>query len=302
MEIDTLAVTNALIDMETDDGRRVRLSKLNTTLYNLTSSGETLLDLSAEIAAANPALEGSVTLKGKAQMRLNRCDVREFSARYTPRAGLIPAAAGPINVHAKGVYNLAGGKASVLSVKLETGASSVELSGEADVQAKSFAGKLDIAATPRKLATAFGVSLPLKRGLENFKLQSPLSVSPQATHLGEMQGMLDATSLAGKLSYELAGRISGNLRIGAVDVDALTAAGPLSAPEVFAALRLGPIEAFAAAPASKPAPAPAAPAKGKAPAGSLPAVDLDLAVASVTVSKLTLKDIHAKKPDRASTG
>ncbi len=315
LEIDTLAITNGAVYLELTPGQSLRLSKLNVTLNNLKPGAEMRLDLSTDLAASKPALDAALTLKAKGKLEANRCDLREFSAKFTPRSGIIPAAAGVIALDAQAVYDFTAEKAAPALLKLAVQGSTVELSGEADAKAAAFNGRIKLDTQPRKLAQAFGQTLPLKRGLESFKLQTPLTANAQMVNLGAIQGMLDSTGIEGKLACDLnRTHISGNLKFGALDVDALTASAtpllppllPLT-PEALAehvARLLAPDEALAASPRPQqraqqktqqpPAQQQPAAVQSRPASGGLPSVDLDLAAASITAAKLQFKDIRAK--------
>lgn len=309
LEIAELSITNGSLALDTGAGTSVRLSKLNLSLSNLKAGEEMRLELSTDLAADKPALEGAITLAAKARLQAARCELSELSTRYTPRSGLVPAALGAITLTARGAYDLNGDKIALDLLKLAAQAASLDLSGEADLKTRAFNGKAAVDGSPRRLAQAFGVRLPVKKGLESFKLQSPLVASERAIALGSIRGMLDSTSIAGALNCEPGKmHIGGNLRFGALDVDALNASGPF-APEAVAgrlAALLGPSEAHAAAknrPTAAGAQQRAAPrqgaqaAQGKQASGNvsgLPSADLDLAIASVTAAKLRFNDISAR--------
>jgi AsmA protein len=325
VEIGELTVNNASLFLDAGAGQKLTLSKLDVRLNNLRAGEETHLELSAGISLNEPALEGSLSLTAKGIMRENGGEVRELSARYTPSGGIIPAGAGPLDLSARGDCDLGAGKVERALLALAMKTAKVELSGGADLRAETFAGALALESEPRGLLQSLGIRPPLKRGLELFKLKSPVSLSGRAISLGAIRGALDGTSIEGSLTVDAEKRISGELRIGDIDIDALTTAfgpdapafPPLPAPATLAqraALIFTPTPALAASPPAarrqqappaagkkagdarprRPESAPAAPSAPSAGTGGLPALHLDLNVASVTVSKLRFKDIRAK--------
>ncbi|MCL1985474.1 MAG: AsmA family protein, partial [Betaproteobacteria bacterium] len=318
VEIGKLSLTNASIYLEMDSGQNIRLSKFAMELDNLKPGAEMRLDLSTNLAVSAPALEGMLALKAKARLQTQNYELRDITLRFTPGKGVVPAAVGAIDLALQANYELSSGKLNLALFSLSAQGSKMELTGDADTRTLAFDGKFKVDSAPRKLVQALGVSLPFKNGLESFKLQSSLAITNQALSLAAIQGMLDTTSIDGKLSVDLNRmHVAGNLNIGALNLDALMASVPLlPAPltEALAAL-ISPAEALAATEqkpskkASQPAPAAAPPARAvqvntvepktpdippAAAKSALPSVDVELACASLTASKLQFKDIRAK--------
>ena len=311
VEVNRLRLTNASIYLELSPQQTIRLSKLNMELDNLKVGAEMRLDISTSLAVSEPVLEGTLALKVKALLQAQNYELRDATLRFTPVKGVVPAAIGPIDLALRAKYEISSGKLNLALLNLTAQGAKVELDGEADIKTSAFNGKLKVDSAPRKLAQALGISLPFKKGLESFKLQNTLAMTGRTLSVGAIQGMLDTTSMDGKLSLDLNKmHVAGNLNLGTLNLDALMAsAPPLPAPltEVLAAL-FSPTEALAAAPQKAPQktppPAPKSPSAEAAPkvqsappaaAGSgLPSVDMDLACASLTVSKLQFKDIRAK--------
>jgi len=312
VEVNRLRLTNASIYVEISPGQSVRLSKLSMELDNLKAGADMRLDLSTDLAVSSPAQEGALTLKAKARLQTQKYELRDLALRFTPAKGVVPAAAGAIDLALQAQYELDSGKLALTLLSLAVQGSKVELAGNADINTLAFNGNFKVDSAPRKLAQALGISLPFKKGLENFKLQSSVAMAGRTLTLDAIQGMLDTTGIDGKLSLNLNKmHVAGNLNLGALNLDALMASAPLlPAPltEALAAL-ITPAEALAATtqkpPAKTPQPAPQAPAKTPQPApkapppaatnsGDLPSVDMDLACASLTASKLQFKDIRAK--------
>ncbi|MDR0239734.1 MAG: AsmA family protein [Deltaproteobacteria bacterium] len=314
VEVNRLRLTNASIFLEMGSGQTVRLSKLNLELDNLKVGEEMRLDLSTQLAMSDPDLEGALALKAKAYLQTQNYELRDISLRFTPVKGVVPAAIGPIDLALRAKYEISSGKLNLAMLSLTAQGAKVELDGEADVRTLAFNGKLKVDSPPRKLAQGMGISLPFKKGLESFKLQNTVAMTGQTLSLGSIQGMLDTTSIDGKLSLELGKmHVAGTLNLGALNLDALMASAPLLpvlSTEALVAL-ISPAEALAAtsqrapsksqpaAPRTPPAePGPATPKSPNTPPAAannaLPSVDMELACASLTVSKLQFKDIRAK--------
>ena len=319
VEVNRLSLTNASISVEISPGQTVRLSKLAMELDNLRVGAEMRLDLSTNLAVSEPALEGALALKAKARLQTQNYELRDVTLRFTPGKGVVPAAVGAVDMALQATYEISSAKLNLALLSLAVQGSKVELAGDADVNTQAFNGRFKVDSAPRKLAQALGVSLPFKKGLDSFKLQSSLAVAGRAINLDSIQGMLDTTSIDGKVAVDL-GRmhVAGNLKLGALNLDALMASAPLpsASPLGELAALISPAQALAATPqkAKSPQPAPKAPAAApasKAPAAAaapkaapkvqnapsaagLPYVDMDLACASLTVSKLQFKDIRAK--------
>ncbi|MDR2695256.1 MAG: AsmA family protein, partial [Deltaproteobacteria bacterium] len=321
VEVNRLRLTNASIHVEISPGQTVRLSRLAMELDNLKVGADMRLDLSTNLAVSSPALEGALALKAKARLQAQSYELRDVALRFTPSSGVVPATAGPIDLALQASYALSSGKLSLALLSLAAQDSKVELAGEADVKTSAFNGKFKVDGAPRKLAQALGVSLPFKKGLNIFKLQSSLAMTGRTINLDSIQGALDATNIDGRLSLDL-GRmhVAGNLNLGALDLDALMASAPLLSfpPAWTPAALFSPAQALAAtslhaaqrSPQPAPKAAPAAPRAQNAPppasapaalkvqnapsAAGLPSVDMELACASLTLSKLQFKDIRAK--------
>ena len=312
IEVNKLSLTNASLYLEMEPGQTVRLSKLNMELTDLRVGSEMRLDLSTNLAVSSPALEGALALKAKARLHTQNYELRDLTLRFTPSKGLVPAAVGAIDLAVQANYEINSGKLNLPKLNLTAQGSKVVLAGDVDTKTLACNGQFTVDSAPRKLAQALGLNLPFKKGLDGFKLQSSLAMTGQTLSLGSIQGMLDSTSIDGKLSLDLSRmHVAGNLNLGTLNLDALMASAPLPpaplAGEALAAL-LSPPEAWAAAsrpspaPKKAPQPAPAAPVAPKAqnvqpaPAtgSGLPSVDIELACASLTASKLQFKDIRAK--------
>ena len=312
VEVNRLSLTNASIFLEMKPGQTVRLSKLNLELDNLKVGAEMRLELSTNLVLSSPVLEGALTLKAKALLQTQNYELRELALRFTPGKGIVPAAVGAMDLALQAKYELNSGKLNLALFSLSVQGSRVELAGDADVRTSAFNGKFKVDSSPRKLAQALGLNLPFKKGLENFKVQSSLAMTGKTLSLDAIQGMLDTTSIDGKLSLDLSRmHVAGALNLGALNLDALMASAPLlPAPltEALAAL-ISPAEAWAAAAQKAPQPAPKASSPSEAPvqtapkapntppaaaSGDLPSVDMELACASLTASKLQFKDIRAK--------
>ena len=329
VEVNRLSLTNASIHVEISPGQTVRLSNLAMALDNLRVGAEMRLDISTNLAVSNPVLEGALVLKAKARLQAQNYELRDVTLRFTPGRGIVPASTGAIDLALQANYELSSGKLNLALLSLAVQGSKVELVGEADVKIPAFNGKFTVDSSPRKLAQALGAGLPFKKGLNIFKLQSSLAMTGRTINLDSIQGTLDSTNIDGKLSLDL-GRmhIAGNLKLSVLDLDALMASVLPPTPPVWTPAALfSPAQALAAtsqhaaqrapqpAPKTAPAarttpkahttppavPAPAAPAAPTAPktqnappATGLPSVDLELACASLTVSKLQFKDIRAK--------
>jgi len=302
--VNRLRLTNASIYVEMQSGQSVRLSKLTMELDNLKVGADMRLDLATDLAVNSPVLEGALALKAKARLQAQKYELRDVTLRFTPAKGVVPATAGAIDLALQAQYELDSGKISLALLSLAVQSSKVELAGNADVNTLAFNGNFKVDSAPRKLAQALGVSLPIKKGLESFRLQSPVAMAGRTLTLGAIQGMLDATSLDGKLSLDLSRmHVAGNLNLGVLNLDALMASAPLLPAPLTEALSglLTPAEALAATaattqkvpPKAQQQPAPKAP-PAPVNSGSLPSVDMDLACASLTVSKLQCKDIRAK--------
>jgi uncharacterized protein involved in outer membrane biogenesis len=268
------------------------------------------LDLSSNIAVNSPALEGAFTLKAKARLHAQKYELRDIALRFMPGKGIVPATAGAVDMALQATYEFTSGKLNLALLSLAVQGSRVELAGDADAKTLAFNGTFKVDSAPRKLAQALGVSLPFKKGLESFKLQSPLTVAGRTLSLDAIQGMLDTTGIDGKLSLDL-GRMhmAGNLNLGALNLDALMASAPQPPAPLAEALiaLISPAEAVAATTQTVPSKAPqaassAAKAQNVPPAAAvnsgLPSVDMELACASLTASKLQFKDIRAKARGR----
>ena len=302
VEVSRIRLTNASFYIEVSPGQNVRLSNLTMELDDLKVGANMRLDLSTNIAVSSPALEGALALKANARLQTQKYELHDIALRFTPAKGVVPVAAGPIDLALRATYELDSNKLRLALLSLAVQGSKVELAGDADVNTLAFNGTLKVDSAPRKLAQALGISLPFKSGLENFRLQSPLAMTGRTLNLDAIQGMLDTTGIDGKLSLDLNKmHVAGNLSLGALDLDALMASAPLlptPLAETLAAL-ISPTEALAATSRKAPQQAtseapPVAQKVQNAAVSGLPSVDMELACASLTASKLQFKDIRAK--------
>jgi len=298
VEVNRLHLTNGSILLETSPGQAVRLSGLAMELDNLKPGAEMRLNFSANLAVSSPALEGTLAFKAKARLQAQKYELRDVALRFMPGKGIVPAAVGAVDLSLQANYDFVGGKLNLALLTLAVQGSKVDVSGDADVRTQAFNGNFKVDGSPRKLIQALGVSLPFKKGLEIFRLQSPMMMAGRTLNLPALQGMLDTTGIDGKLSLDMNRmHVIGNLNLGMLNLDALMASDlPLS--EALAEL-ISPAEALAATPAPArtvpPQPASVAPKAPSAAAGSgLPSVDMDLACASLTAFNLQFKDIRAK--------
>ena len=307
VEVNRLSVTNASILLEIHPGQSLRLSKLNLELDNLKVGAEMRLDISANLAMNGPALEGALTLKAKARLQKQSCELRDCALRFTPDKGIAPAAPGPVDLALQAHYELDSGKLNLTLFSLSALGSRLEIAGDADIATSAFNGRCKVDGVPRKLAPALGLNLPFDQGPASFKLQSSLAMSGKTLSLGSIQGKLDATGIDGNLSLELSRmHVSGALNLGALNLDALMASAPLPPyrPAEAPAALISPAEALAATSQKAPPAVPKAPAQPAASAAQnappatassdLPSVDLELTCASLTLAKLQFKDIRAK--------
>jgi len=300
IEVNRLRLTNASCSLETAPGQTVRLSGLDMELDNVRLGAEMRLNLAARLAVSAPVLEGALSFKAKLRLETQKYELRELALRFTPDKGILPASTGAIDLAAQAAYDFTGGKLQLPLLSLAAQGSKVELSGDADAKTQAFTGMFKVDSAPRKLMSALGVSLPFKKGLESFRLQSPVALAGRTLSLHAIQGMLDTTALDGKLSLDMVRMYAaGNLNLGALDLDALMASAPGVFASESAAMFLSPAEAQAAQARTTPSqPASGALKTQNSSAAGLPAVDLDLACTLLTVSRLQFKDIRAKARGR----
>jgi AsmA protein len=299
MEVNRIRLTNASLSLEMIPGQTVRLSRLDMELDDLKAGVEMRLNLAGRLAVSSPEMEGALALKARARLPAQKYELRDVTLRFTPDKGILPASAAmDAALHVS--YDVIGGKLNLAHLSLAVQGFRLELAGDADAKTQVFSGILKMDGSPRKLAQALGVSLPFNEGLEICKLQSPVAMAGRTLSFHAVQGALDTTTVDGQLSLDMRRKyVAGRLKLGTLNLDALMASVPLPAPDAPAAL-FGPAEALAAparVPPNDPQPAPATPgAQSVTPAANsgLPTVEMELACASLTVSKLQFRDIRAK--------
>lgn len=307
LELERLNISNGSLTLELVPGQLVHISALNAAISNLKTGAEATIKLDMGIACDKPALSANFSLSGHARLSAgaqeDTLSLRQTKLSFTPLGGLVPAALGPIQMSVDGSYALASGTTQLEALKVSLQGLAVEASGKGAALTPAFTGSVKVQAEPALLARHLGVSLPAVPGTGKVQMQGAVSADPHVLALTQLSGDADGVSLSGDLTLEMGAlpAVLGSLKVGHVNLDAPAVKaskaengkrGAAAVADKGKTVATGKPAAQAAVRSSvnsgDPRPS------GKASATVYPRVRVDITLASLTVSKITLENVFAK--------
>ena len=284
LELGRVEIVDARIRFADAAGNRADIDGLQLTLTNVRRHADMTLETGFRYAVRQSDREasGSFNLKGTFRYYAPNLTIQDLQAQLVPQTGPLPAGLGPLTLQAAGALNFAERRLKFPGMALTCATGRLELAGEADLTALTFAGTLSLVTAPRATAALWGVTLPAQ-GEDRLELSGGLECSPRHLALRELKGRLDATQLDGALQLDAgqAPALTGALHVNEIRVDRYLPAKPAGTDKAPAA------KAEVARPAEK--------SGDKAAAPTLPVVwpkvDISLAVDTLRYREMGVQNL-----------
>lgn len=284
VELTSLHIVNGSVDMDNGQGQKVRLNALDLKLNNLAPGKDADSQLSVQIDVSQHGttlVAGKLTQKGQIRLAPEQVTCSGLEVTFNPEKGRIPASAGPVRLKADASFALAGQVLTLTSLQLSAAHTDMSLSGVLHLDPLTFTGNSSLTCAPDKMLHALGMAGPLPRMPQSFNQKFALTFANNKLDIPEYTATLDKSTITGSLSLTLPqGKqpltVHKRVRIDQLNLDQyLDAASTEKNQDAKSAQSMA-----------------SAPAPSAAPASSLPTVDADITIASLTVRKITLQNLH----------
>lgn len=222
LELRQVRVEQARINFTDAVGNRLGIDGLHLDLKNVRRHADMTVDtgFSYSLSQGGQDISGSFALKATVRYQAPNLTVRDLQLGLTPKSGPLPEGLGPLALQGEAALNFATRKLRLQNVALACASSRAELSGEADLGSRSFAGALSLVTAPRALAALWGVRLP-QQGEDRLEVSTGLECSPSRVALHQLKAARGKTHLEGSLDLSLRPdtAIRGNLRLNDIVIE-----------------------------------------------------------------------------------
>lgn len=303
-----------------DDFGTMRMEGFNLSVENLRRreeaevQGDFVLDLVSAPAATpdrgvprasraaapetGTLLKGNLAFRARVRYYAPNLTLRQASVTLTPLAGVVPAAAGPLQLSADAALNLQTLRLRLALARLSTPPARLELRGEGALAPLAFTADATVEGSLTALAALAG--LRLAPSGDALSLQSRVELTETAVHLQNMRAGAGTLTLNGDLAIGLplgaqAMSLRGEVRattLALAEFLPRSAAGPKTEAEKTAVRARGAsadVKARAKSGTQGNAKAGATPATGTG--AGLPTLDLGVSVATVRHAGLELRNL-----------
>lgn len=290
-----------------DDFGTMRMEGFNLSVENLRRreeaevQGDFVLDLVSAPATApktETLLKGNLAFRARVRYYAPNLTLRQASVTLTPLAGVVPAAAGPLQLSADAALNLQTLRLRLAPARLSTPPARLELRGEGALAPLAFTADATVEGSLTALAALAG--LRLAPSGDALSLQSRVELTETAVRFQNMRAGAGTLTLNGDLAIGLplgaqAMSLRGEVRattLALAEFLPRSAAGPKTEAEKTAVRARGAsadVKARAKSGTQGNAKAGATPATGTG--AGLPTLDLGVSVATVRHAGLELRNL-----------
>lgn len=209
LEVGRLSIARATLAYRDGiTGQDIRARELNILLEDLRPGSPATLSLDTLLALRNPEMEAALSFKGRLQAdggALVRAQGLQII--FTPRTGLIPAAAGPIRLNGDVAYDLNASRANLSNLQLTTPHSSLAANITANLGAAMPGAvpgtdiQFKITGSPRKTLASLGVVLNTAdaTALDATDLTGTVSLQGTTVNIASLKGNVDSTAITAAL-------------------------------------------------------------------------------------------------------
>ena len=224
VELKKLTISQGAVLFVDADGTRLSLDKIDLSVENLRRREEAALQCSLAIdwrdADTAPLLTGQLTASALLRYYMPNLTFRQVALQLEPRAGLIPAQAGPLQLTCEGAIDLQNLGLRLASARLALAQGSLTLEGQGALQPPAFTGKIALDAAPRKLAALAGVGLK-PAAKDRLTINGALEWAGTDVHLRQLRLQMDDTPATADCSLRLGSPLGLTLALqsGQIDLD-----------------------------------------------------------------------------------